>query len=162
MSRAGGGQSPRVVAGRLRPLPVQCVAGDAARQGALATGQGRLSPALGARGTLSCLHVALSPASTWHSLLPPLGTASCLYVALSPASAWHSPKPPRRTKQHSFTTFEVDAAVEWPHGMPASWAKAGRASVKCLPGLRPTRCAAEHVMTLCVHDPVHAPQKIIS
>ena len=34
-------------------------------------------------GTLSCLHVAPSPASTWHSLLPPRGTLSCLHTAPS-------------------------------------------------------------------------------
>ena len=39
------------------------------------------------RGTLSCLHVALYPASTWHSILPARGTLSCLHVALYPASS---------------------------------------------------------------------------
>ena len=47
------------------------------------------------RGTLTCLHVALSLASTWHSHVPPRGTFACLHVALSRTSAWHSHMPPR-------------------------------------------------------------------
>ena len=53
-----------------------------------------LSPA--SRGTFSCLHMALSRASTWHSLMPPL--------ALSHASTWHA---------HASTWHSLAASATW-------------------------------------------------
>ena len=46
---------------------------------------------------LSCLHVAVPQASTWHSLVPPRVTLSCLHVSRSRASTCHDLVPPRDT-----------------------------------------------------------------